>query len=114
MGRSGTSPKRWLRTPLGSGPYKIVDYHIGRYIVYERVDDYWGEDIPVMRGRFDYERIKYDYFRDSQVRLEAMRGGLVDIMNDGNPENLNVEYDFPAAREGLFKIKTFELVCPSG
>lgn len=111
-GRDFTQPL--TEPPLGSGPYKITDYRLGRYIVYERIDNYWGEDLPVMRGRFNFQRIKYDYFRDDKVRLEAMRGNLVDIMPDGNPKNLNVEYDFPAARQGFFKTEILPLSAPVG
>lgn len=100
--------------PLGSGPYRISDYRLGRYVEYERIDNYWGDDLPVMRGRFNFERIKYDYFRDDKVRLEAMRGNLVDIMEDANPKNHHVEYDFPAAREGLFKAEVIPLSRPVG
>ncbi|XOV90802.1 MAG: extracellular solute-binding protein [Pseudomonadota bacterium] len=100
--------------PLGSGPYKIKEFRLGRYVVYERYDDYWGNDIPVNRGRFNFQTIKFDYFRDDQVRLEAMRGNLVDIQGDGTPKNWYVEYDFPAARAGFFKMEMFELSRPVG
>lgn len=89
--------------PLGSGPYRVKDFRLGRYVVYERIDNYWGDDVPVMKGRFNFRQIKFDYFRDTQVMLEALRGHLVDIRVDGDAKNWTVEYDFPAAREGLFK-----------
>lgn len=100
--------------PLGSGPYRIKEYRFGRSVTYERIDDYWGEDLPVMQGRFNFDTIKYDYFRDGQVRLEALRGHLVDIMEDGNPKNWEVEYDFPAARAGYFKKEVIEGTNPVG
>ena len=111
-GRDFTKPL--TEPPLGSGPYKIVDFRLGRYVIYERIDNYWGEDLPVMRGRFNFQRVKYDYFRDEKVRLEAMRANLVDIMGDSNPKNIHVEYEFPARREGLFKVEMVEMSRPVG
>jgi microcin C transport system substrate-binding protein len=73
--------------PLGSGPYRIADHRIGRYVVYERVEDYWGRDLPVMRGRFNFDVIKFDYFRDEKVMLEAHRGHVVDIRTDSSAKN---------------------------
>lgn len=100
--------------PLGSGPYRVKEYRIGRSVTYERIDNYWGEDLPVMKGRFNFSEIKYDYFRDDQVRLEAVRGNLVDIMEDGNPKNWEVEYRFPAQEAGLFKKQVFDGTNPVG
>ncbi len=98
--------------PLGSGPYKIADYRLGRYVVYERNDDYWANNLPLLKGRYNFRRIKFDYFRDDQVRMEALRGNLVDVMEDGNPKNWHVEYDFPARRDGLFKTELFKITSP--
>ncbi len=98
--------------PLGSGPYRISDYRLGRYVVYERNEDYWGNDQPTLRGRFNFKRIKFDYFRDDQVQMEALRGNVVDMMEDGSPKNWNVEYDFPARREGLFITEMFDITAP--
>jgi microcin C transport system substrate-binding protein len=100
--------------PLGSGQYRIGDYRIGRFVVYERVDDYWGRDLPVMRGRFNFDVVKYDYFRDEQVMLEAHRGHIVDIRTDGNAKNWAIEYDFPAARAGLFRQELIPGTSPVG
>ena len=68
-----------LEPPLGSGPYRVGSYHVGRYIEYERVDDYWGRDLPVNRGRFNFDRIKFDYFRDDNVMREAHKSHSLDI-----------------------------------
>jgi microcin C transport system substrate-binding protein len=100
--------------PLGSGPYRIADHRIGRYVTYERVDDYWGRDLPVMKGRFNFDVIKYDYFRDEKVMLEAHRGNVVDIRTDNNAKNWATEYDFPAARNGLFRQELFPTTSPVG
>lgn len=106
--------KTTTEPPLGSGPYRIKDYRIGRYVTYERVDDYWGDDIPTMKGRFNFQEIKFDYYRDTKVMMEAHRGHLVDIRTDDNAKNWNVEYDFPASRAGIFKKELIEQSSPVG
>jgi microcin C transport system substrate-binding protein len=68
-----------LTPPLGSGPYRIGRVDAGRSITYERVEDYWGEDLPVNRGRFNYDRVRYEYYRDSDVALEAFKAGQYDL-----------------------------------
>ncbi|MFU8817759.1 MAG: ABC transporter substrate-binding protein, partial [Pseudomonadales bacterium] len=60
-----------LEPPLGSGPYRIKSFKTGRQITFERVDDYWGRDLPVNRGRYNFDQVVYDYFRDDQVLYEA-------------------------------------------
>ncbi|MEX0943986.1 MAG: extracellular solute-binding protein [Pseudomonadales bacterium] len=106
--------KTTIEVPLGSGPYRIKEFRLGRYVVYERDDNYWGNDIPTMKGRFNFKEIKYDYFRDTQVRLEALRGHLVDVYEDTSAKNWNVEYDFPAADAGYFKKRMFKSTSPQG
>ena len=68
-----------LEPPLGSGPYRIKSLEPGRSITFERVADYWGADLPVNRGRYNYDEIRYEYFRDSNVALEAFKAGLYDF-----------------------------------
>ena len=76
----GNDPgKPAARPPVGSGPYRIGGYEFGRWILWERDPDYWGRDLPVNRGRYNFDRVKYDYFRDDQMRTEAVKGDLVDI-----------------------------------
>jgi microcin C transport system substrate-binding protein len=100
--------------PLGSGPYRIADYRIGRYVTYERFEDYWGRDLPVKRGRFNFDTVKFDYFRDEQVMLEAHRGHIVDIRTDSNAKNWAIEYDFPAVQRGLFRQELIPGTSPVG
>jgi len=71
--------KTSLDPPLGSGPYRVVDVKPGRSITYERVKDYWGKDIPVNRGRYNFDRIRYEYYRDETVALEAFKAGEYDF-----------------------------------
>lgn len=100
--------------PLGSGPYRIASYHIGRYVEYERVDDYWGRDLPVNRGRYNFDRIKFDYFRDDNVMREAHKAHSLDIRVETVAKMWAGAYDFPAVHEGLFKRRIVPLANPTG
>jgi microcin C transport system substrate-binding protein len=100
--------------PLGSGPYRIADHHMGRYVVYQRVSDYWGRDLPVMRGRYNFQWIKYDYFRDQSVMRQALKNGHFDLMIEYVAKSWSIDYDFPAAHAGLFKQWSQSLNVPGG
>ena len=89
-----------LEPPLGSGPYRIAGFDAGRSITYERVPDYWGRDLPVNRGRHNFDRIRYDYYRDSTIALEAFKAGEIDFRVENNSKDWATQYDFPAVAEG--------------
>jgi microcin C transport system substrate-binding protein len=91
-----------LEPPLGSGPYRIVEVEPGRKIVYERVEDYWAESIPVMKGRYNFERVTYDYFSDENVIHEAHKARVVDARLEGVAKRWAKEYDFPGVSAGHF------------
>ncbi|HEX7037433.1 MAG TPA: extracellular solute-binding protein [Pseudomonadales bacterium] len=104
-----------VQPPLGSGPYRIVDFQIGRFIVYERVDDYWGADLPVNRGRYNFDRIRYDYFRDSDVSREAMTAGVVDVRPESEAKAWSTAYrGVPAVEAGLLRRELVEISKPLG
>jgi microcin C transport system substrate-binding protein len=107
-GRTTTVP------PLGSGPYRIADYRMNRYIVYARDPDYWGRDLPVMRGRFNFDEIKFDYFRDAAVRRQALKNDVFDLAVETVAKSWTIEYEFDAAAAGLFRKDLFPLARPSG
>ena len=95
--------KTTLEPPLGSGPYKIDAVEPGRSITYRRVDDYWGKDLPVNKGRFNIDVIRYDYYRDSTVALEAFKAGQYDVRRENSSKAWATGYDGPALRDGLIK-----------
>lgn len=76
--------KATLEVPLGSGPYKIADYSAGKSIVLERVDNYWGKDIPVNKGMDNFDKIIFEYFRDQTVAFEAFKAGQFDLISEGS------------------------------
>ena len=102
----GNDPgKPAARPPVGSGPYRIGGYEFGRWILWERDPDYWGRDLPPSRGRYNFDRVKYDYFRDDQMRTEAVKGDLVDIHLENVPRRWATAYDFPPADAGVFRLQ---------
>ena len=76
--------KSTLEPPLGSGPYKIKDFKAGKYITYERVKNYWAEDHPVNKGSNNFDIVRYDYYRDATVALEAYKAGKYDFREENN------------------------------
>jgi microcin C transport system substrate-binding protein len=106
--------KTTVQPPLGSGPYRIGKFQVGRWVGYERVDDYWGRDLPANVGSFNFDRLKFDYFRDDQVQTEAVKGNVVDLHVENLPRLWEYAYDFPATRAGHFKKTMLKLARPAG
>ncbi len=92
-----------LEAPPGSGPYRIERFEPGRYIVYKRDEDYWGKDLAVNRGQNNFDRLRYDFYRDSTVALEAFKAGAYDIRPENSAKFWATGYDVPAVRQGLLK-----------
>ncbi len=95
--------KTTVDPPIGSGPYRIRSFSVGRQIRYERDPDYWGADLPVMRGRFNFDELKWDYFRDDQVQTESLKGDVIDVHIENLPRLWETGYDFPPFHAGVFK-----------
>jgi microcin C transport system substrate-binding protein len=93
--------KTTLEPPLGSGPYRITRVDQGRSLVYERVDDYWAKDLPVNRGRYNFETIRFDFYRDRNVAMEAFKAGEYDFREEYTSKTWATAYEFPAIEQGL-------------
>jgi len=106
--------KTTVEPPLGSGPYRIGEFVLGRHVVYERVDNYWGRDIPVMKGRYNWDQIKFDYFRDETIMVEALKGDVIDVRHETVSKQWVNDYGFPAVKAGLFKKELIYLDRPWG
>ncbi len=106
--------KTTLEPPLGSGPYRIESFDPGRSITYARIPDYWGKDLPVNRGRYNFESIRYDYYRDSTVALEAFKAGEYDFRNENVSRDWATAYDVPVVRKGLIKKEVIPNEQPTG
>ena len=98
-----------LEMPLGSGPYIIKDSSPARYIVYERVKDYWGRNLNVNIGRNNFDELKYEYFRDATVAIEAFKKDIVDWRTENSAKNWATAYDFPAVSEKRVVLEDFPI-----
>jgi len=96
--------KTTLEPPMGSGPYKVKSFEPGRFVLYERVGDYWGSDLPIRRGTQNFDEIRYDYYRDQTVALEAFKAHQYDFRVENSSKDWATGYDFPARASGLVKL----------
>ncbi len=92
-----------LEPPLGSGPYIVDSFEVGRFIIYKRNPDYWARDLNVVRGMFNFDRVRYEYFRDDTVRFEAFKTGGFDLHNERTAARWATAYNFPAFENGHVK-----------
>jgi microcin C transport system substrate-binding protein len=98
-----------LEPPLGCGAYRIKEFSPGRSIVYGRVKDYWGESINVNLGRDNFDELRYEYFRDTTVALEAFKADTVDWRTENSAKNWATAYDFPAVTEKRVVLQEFPI-----
>ncbi len=89
-----------LEPPLGSGPYRVSALSPGSTLTFERVDDYWGAELPVNIGSNNFNQIHYTYFADRNVEFEAFKAGQIDFWVENAAKRWANEYEFPAVREG--------------
>ncbi len=92
--------KTTLDFPLGSGAYKIKEVQVNRFIVYERVKDYWAKDLPVNRGRYNFDKITFDYYRDNNVLVEAFKSQKYDLRQENVARNWANAYNIDAVLNG--------------
>ena len=89
-----------LEPPLGSGAYRIASHEPNRSVVLERVKDYWARDLNVKKGQENYDRIRFEYYKDTTVALEAFKAGDIDLRLENSAKNWATAYDTPALRDG--------------
>ena len=106
--------KTTLEPPLGSGPYRVLELDAGRSITYQRVADYWGKDLPVHRGRHNFDRIRIDYYLDQTVALEAFKAHEYDFRTENTSKAWATGYDFPAVRNGFVAVEEIRHEIPTG
>ena len=106
--------KTILDAPLGSGPYRIKSYRTGEYVAYGRRADYWAKDLPVNRGRYNFDEVRFDYFRERTAGLEALKSGVIDLREEYTSRDWATSYDFPALKDGRVKQTTLPDETPSG
>ena len=103
-----------LDPPLGSGPYRVSDVRPGRSITLERVKDYWGKDLPVNKGMYNFDTITVEYFLDQTVALEAFKKNDYNFRSENTARRWATEYDFPAVRDGKVIKKAIPHERPTG
>ncbi|WP_436202428.1 extracellular solute-binding protein [Astrobacterium formosum] len=99
-----------LKPPLGSGPYVFSAVDPGRSVTLTRNPDYWGRNLPVNRGRWNFDTLRFDFYRDSNAAFEAFKKGLYDVRAELDPSRWKTAYDFPAVRDG----RVLQEALPSG
>ncbi len=102
-----------LEPPVGSGPYKVAEFETGRYIVYERDPDYWAKDLPPVKGFYNFDKIRYDYYRDATVAVEAFKSGAFDLRVENEAKKWVSAYQGFSEKNGMIK-KHFNHSLPSG
>jgi microcin C transport system substrate-binding protein len=125
MGQLPVLPKHWwesrnfeqvlLEPPLGSGPYKLGKFEMGRSYTMERVPDYWGKDLPIHLGTDNYDQVRVTYFKDPEIQMEAFKAGTLDIRpNENSAKRWATGYEFPAVKDGRVIKETIEHKNPAG
>lgn len=106
--------KTSLDPPLGSGPYKIGGYAAGRYVSYARRPDYWGKDLPVNRGTYNFDEVRYEFYRDRTLELEGLLAGDIDFREEFTSKDWATGYDRKPVKDGRVKLLTLPDERPSG
>jgi peptide/nickel transport system substrate-binding protein len=100
--------------PLGSGPYVVSDVRAGQSVTFTRDKNYWGRDLPIYRGFWNFDEIRFDYYRDGNTQFEAFKKGLYDVRAELDPTRWETGYDFPALRDGRVVKETISTGLPKG
>ena len=111
-GRDFTKPL--TDAPIGSGPYRIASFELGRSITFERRPDWWAANMPTGKGTNNFDRVRIEYFRDSTVAMEAFKAGQIDLRSENISKNWATAYDFPAVSKGLVIKRDFNHHLPTG
>jgi len=103
-----------FKPALGSGPYVVSEVRPGESLTLKRRKDFWAEDLPVVRGLFNPDEIRYDFYRDSNALFEAFKAGLYDVRLEGDPTRWMTGYDIPAVQDGRIVRHTMHFDTPKG
>jgi microcin C transport system substrate-binding protein len=103
-----------LEPPLGSGPYRLADFKQGAFVSFKRRDDYWAKDLPVNRGRFNFDELRFEYYRDRTAALESFKAGAFDLREEFTARDWATGYDIAAVKEGRMVLLILPDESPSG
>lgn len=103
-----------LKPPVGAGPYQVSKVEPGRFVQYGRIKDYWAKDLPVLKGRYNFDAVRFDYFRDRDISFEAFFSGAYDFREEFTSRNWATQYNRPPVQDGRIKKETLPDNRPSG
>jgi microcin C transport system substrate-binding protein len=103
-----------LEIPLGSGPYKVGKFEVNRFVEYRRVKDWWAADLPVCRGSYNFDVVRYEFYRDRDVAFQGFSAGSYLYREEFTARVWATRYDFPAVKDGRVKMETLPDETPSG
>ncbi len=98
---------------VGSGPYVMEKIKPGETITFARNPDYWGKDLPLGKGLWNFDTVRFDYYRDANAAFEAFKSGLADVRIETDPGRWNTGYDFPAVKDGKITLEKVEQRTPA-
>jgi peptide/nickel transport system substrate-binding protein len=101
-----------LKAPIGSGPYVVAAVDAGKSVTFRRDPNYWGRDLPINRGLWNFDELRFDFYRDDNAYFEAFKAGLYDVRAETDPTRWQTGYDFPAARDGRVRKESFHSGLP--
>ena len=101
-----------LAKPIGSGPYVVAAVDAGKSVTFKRDANYWGRNLPINRGLWNFDELRFDFYRDDNAYFEAFKAGLYDVRAETDPTRWQTGYDFPAARDGRVVKETFRSGLP--
>jgi len=96
-----------LAKPIGSGPYLVTAVDAGKSVTFKRDPNYWGRDLPINRGLWNFDELRFDFYRDANAYFEAFKAGLYDVRSEADPGRWQTGYDFPAVRDGRVVKESF-------
>jgi microcin C transport system substrate-binding protein len=103
-----------LDIPLGSGPYRVGKFEVNRFVAYERVKDWWAADLPVCRGSYNFDVVRYEFYRDRDVAFQGFTAQSYLFREEFTARVWATRYDFPAVKDGRVKMETLPDETPSG
>ncbi|MFZ1149881.1 MAG: extracellular solute-binding protein [Xanthobacteraceae bacterium] len=104
---AATFEKSTLAKPVGTGPYVVSAIDTGKSVTFKRDPNYWGRDLPINRGLWNFDELRFDFYRDENAYFEAFKAGLYDVRSESDPARWQTNYDFPAVRDGRVIKETF-------
>ena len=96
-----------LAKPIGSGPYTVAEIDAGKSVTLKRDPNYWGRDLPINRGLWNFNELRFDYYRDANAYFEGFKTGLYDVRTEHDPTRWRTGYDIPAVRDGRIVKEAF-------